>query len=153
MEVNMEIKDIIDRHLIITNLKCQTKNEAFQKMSHILLKEDYISDIENFIRDLYVREAEGQTGIGNFIAIPHSKSPFVKKIGVAIAINQTEIPWETLDGKGVKVIVMFAVGDDNEDVKEHLKLLSLFARKLGNDSVVENLINSKTVDDVISAFI
>ena len=149
----MEIQDIIDRHLIITNLKCQTKNEAFQKMSHILLKEDYISDIENFIRDLYVREAEGQTGIGNFIAIPHSKSPFVKKIGVAIAINQTEIPWETLDGKGVKVIVMFAVGDDNEDFKEHLKLLSLFARKLGNDSVVENLINSKTVDDVISAFI
>ena len=53
MEVNMEIKDIIDRHLIITNLKCQTKNEVFQKMSHILLKEDYISDIENFIRDLY----------------------------------------------------------------------------------------------------
>ena len=45
MEVNMEIKDIIDRHLIITNLKCQTKNEAFQKMSQILLKEDYISDI------------------------------------------------------------------------------------------------------------
>ena len=34
----MEIQDIIDRHLIITNLKCQTKNEAFQKMSHILLK-------------------------------------------------------------------------------------------------------------------
>lgn len=149
----MEIKDIIDGHLIITNLKCQTKNEAFQKMSHILLKEDYISDIKNFVRDLYVREAEGQTGIGNFIAIPHSKSPFVKKNGVAIAINQTEIPWETLDGKGVKVIVMFAVGDDNEDVKEHLKLLSLFARKLGNDSVVEKLINSKTVDDVINAFI
>ena len=48
---------------------------------------------------------------------------------------------------------MFAVGDDNEDVKEHLKLLSLFARKLGNDSVVEKLINSKTVDDVINAFI
>ena len=129
------------------------QNEAFQKMSHILLKEDYISDIENFIRDLYVREAEGQTGIGNFYCIPHSKSPFVKKIGVAIAINQTEIPWETLDGKGVKVIVMFAVGDDNEDVKEHLKLLSLFARKLGNDSVVENLINSKTVDDVISKLV
>lgn len=148
----MEIKDIIDRHLVITNLKCQTKDDIFQKMSQVLLKEDYISDTENFIKDLYVREAEGQTGIGNFIAIPHSKSSFVKKIGVVIGINQTEIPWETLDGKGVKVVVMFAVGDEHEDAKEHLKLLSLFARKLGNDTVVEKLINSKTVDDVIDAF-
>ena len=149
----MEIKDVIDRHLIITDLKCRTKDDIFQKMSQILLKEDYISDTKNFIKDLYVREAEGQTGIGNFIAIPHSKSSFVKKIGVVIGINQTEVPWETLDGKGVKVIVMFVVGDNHEDAKEHLKLLSLFARKLGNDTVVEKLINSKTVDDVVDAFV
>ena len=50
-------------------------------------------------------EAEGQTGIGNYLAIPHGKSAYVK-IGVAIGINSTEIPWESLDDNGVKGIIL-----------------------------------------------
>ena len=86
------------------------------------------------------------------IAIPHGKSASVKKIGVAIGVTAREIPWETLDGKGVKGIILFAVGNDNEGAKTHLKLLSLFARKLGNDEVVEQLIKAKETKEVIAAF-
>ena len=102
--------------------------------------------------NIYAREEEGQTGIGNYIAIPHGKSPYVDRIGVAIGVTENEIPWESLDGKGVKGIILFAVGDDNEGAQEHLKLLSLFARKLGNDEVIEQLIQAKDADEVVAAF-
>lgn len=95
---------------------------------------------------------EGQTGIGGYIAIPHSKSKHVKKIGVAIGINKKEIPWEILDGKGVKVVILFAVGDDKESARDHLKLLSLFAKKLGREEVVSRLLDAKDTSDVIAAF-
>jgi PTS system fructose-specific IIA component len=148
----MEVKDLIDKELVVTHLNCQTKDDMFNELSDVLFKGDYISSKEDFIKDIYKREADGQTGIGNFIAIPHSKSQFVNKVGVAIGINQSEIPWESLDDNGAKVVILFAVGNDTEGAKEHLKLLSLFARKLGNDEVVEKLIQSKTVEDVINSF-
>ncbi|MFL2098595.1 PTS sugar transporter subunit IIA [Marinilactibacillus psychrotolerans] len=148
----MEVKDILDVNTIRPNMKVKTKEEALKELTEQLLEQGYISDVEGFMKDVYDRENEGKTGIGNFIAIPHGKSSHVDKIGIAIGINDTEIPWETLDDKGVKGIILFAVGNDNEGANEHLKILSLFARKLGKDEVVEELLQAKSSNDVVKAF-
>ncbi|GAB2549667.1 fructose PTS transporter subunit IIA [Gracilibacillus alcaliphilus] len=148
----MEVKDIVDLKTVKTNMNAKTKDEVLNELAHLLLENGYITEIDGFMRDIYAREAEGQTGIGNYIAIPHGKSAYVKNIGVAIGINKEEIPWETLDGKGVKGIILFAVGNDNEGANSHLKLLSLFARKLGNDEVVKDLLHSNSSADVMEAF-
>lgn len=148
----MEAKDVIDINLIKTNLSFETKSEIIHFLSETLKENDKINDIDGFVSDVYKREEQGQTGIGNFVAIPHGKSKFVNKLSVVIGINEKEIPWESLDGKGVRVVVLFAVGNDDMAAKEHLKLLSIFARKLGNDDVIKNLINSETKDDVIETF-
>lgn len=148
----MEAKDAIRRKLIKTNMNVISKDEAFSELVSLLKKEGFVTDTNGFIKDVYIRESEGQTGIGNYIAIPHGKSIHVTEPAVVIGINSSEIPWETLDGKGVKIIVLFAVGDDSIAAQEHLKILSLFARKLGNDQVVEKLINAKNEDDVLQAF-
>lgn len=148
----MEAKDVIDINLIKTNLSFETKSEIIHFLSETLKENDKINAIDGFVSDVYKREEQGQTGIGNFVAIPHGKSKFVNKPSVVIGINEKEIPWESLDGKGVRVVVLFAVGNDDMAAKEHLKLLSIFARKLGNDDVIKNLINSETKDDVIEAF-
>lgn len=148
----MEVTDIVDLKTVKTNMNAATKDEALKDLAQELLTNGYISDIDGFIKDIYAREAEGQTGIGNYIAIPHGKSVFVNKIGVAIGINEQEIPWESLDGNGVKGIILFAVGNDNEGATSHLKLLSLFARKLGNDEVVDNLLKASKPEDVVAAF-
>ncbi|WP_130859436.1 PTS sugar transporter subunit IIA [Gracilibacillus phocaeensis] len=149
----MEISNIIDLETITTDLQAKNKEEALSELAELLLQNGYISEIDGFMKDIYAREAEGQTGIGNYIAIPHGKSDFVNKIGVAIGIMDEEIPWETLDGNGVKGIILFAVGNDNEGAQNHLKLLSLFARKLGNDEVVEQLLQSKNEEEVKAAFV
>ena len=148
----VEVAKIIDPNNIKTNLVGETKDEVLKELATVLLQNHYITDVDGFMADIYAREEEGQTGIGNYIAIPHGKSPYVDRIGVAIGVTENEIPWESLDGKGVKGIILFAVGDDNEGAQEHLKLLSLFARKLGNDEVIEQLIQAKDADEVVSAF-
>lgn len=147
----MEIKEIIDPTIIKTNLN-ESKDAVLYELANRLYEQEYITDVEAFVKDIYLREAQGQTGIGNYIAIPHGKSAYVKKVGVAIGVTENEIPWETLDGKGVKGIILFAVGDDTEGAQKHLKLLSLFARKLGNDEVVERLIAAREIDEVVAAF-
>lgn len=144
----MEVKNIVDLKTIKTDMNAKNKEEALQELAEILLQNDYITDVKGYLKDIYARESVSQTGIGNYIAIPHGNSDSVKKIGVAIGITQEEIPWETLDGKGVKLIILFAVGNDNDGAQDHLKLLASFARKLGNDEVVEQLLQSKNPEDV-----
>lgn len=148
----MDISTIINPKNIKTKMTANNKEDALKQLSQLLAKNGYITDQKAFLADVYKREAIGQTGIGNFLAIPHGKSPYVQKNGVAIGILIKEIPWETLDGKGVKGVILFAVGTDSKDGQQHLKLLSLFARKLGNDNVTSTLLQAKTPEQVVAAF-
>lgn len=148
----MEVTTIMDPKAIKTSLHAESKSEALEYLAGLLKEEGYITSVEGYLKDVYARENEGMTGIGNYIAIPHGKSAYVKEAGVAIGVLEKEIPWETLDGKGVKGIILFAVGDDTESAQQHLKLLSLFARKLGNDDVTSSMLAAKDVEEVINAF-
>lgn len=143
---------VIDPKTIITNLKAETKDDVLRALANAFYQEGYIGDVDEFVKSVYEREAEGATGIGNHVAIPHGKSQTVKKNGVAIAILEHEIAWESLDDTGAKVVVLFDVGDDSEGAKEHLRMISLFAKKLGKDSVIDALLKANSVDEVVAAF-
>ena len=112
-----------------------------------------IDNKDAFLKDIFYRESLGCTGIGNGVAIPHGKSPSVTKVGIAIAKLTNEIKWETLDGKGVKVILLFAVGDKTEDAQDHLRLLAQVAGKLGKDKVVESLLKAESIEEIKSVFL
>ncbi|HHY41780.1 MAG TPA: PTS transporter subunit EIIA [Thermoanaerobacterales bacterium] len=145
----MELKEILDRNIIRVNLEANSKDDVLKKMSQILYENKYISDIDGFLKDIYLREKEGITGIGNGIAIPHGKSKSVKKIGVAIANLKEEIDWETLDGKKVKTIFLFCVNDDSNSDKVHLTLLSRIAAKLADDQLLLKITNAKSTDEIV----
>ncbi len=148
----MDVNEILDLNTIKVNLDVKNKDEALNNLVDVLLEEKYITNKEQFISDIYAREAEGQTGIGNYIAIPHGRSRAAAKVGVAIGLLKKEIEWETLDDNGVKVIILFCVGDDTDGSTNHLRLLSMFARKLGNDDVVERILKAKNENDVMKSF-
>jgi len=148
----MELLEILDEHVIKDCLQATDKIDAITKMCTLLHDNGYISNVESFKSDVLKREKLGETGIGNMIAIPHGKSSSVEKSAISICKLDREIDWETLDGKGVKVIILFGVQDDVEAAKDHLKLLAQVARKLAKDEVVESLVNAKSSKDIIDCF-
>lgn len=148
----MELLEVLDEHVIKDCLVATDKIDAITKMCTLLHDNGYISDVESFKTDVLKREEIGETGIGNMIAIPHGKSESVKKSAISICKLDREIEWETLDGKGVKVIILFGVQDDVEAAKDHLRLLAQVARKLAKEDVVESLVNAKSSKDIIDCF-
>lgn len=148
----MELLEILDEHVIKDCLVATDKIDAITKMCTLLHDNGYISDVESFKTDVLKREEIGETGIGNMIAIPHGKSSSVKKSAISICKLDREIEWETLDGKGVKVIILFGVQDDIEAAKDHLRLLAQVARKLANEEVVESLLNANSSKEIIDCF-
>ncbi|MCH3964847.1 MAG: fructose PTS transporter subunit IIA [Clostridium sp.] len=148
----MDLSEILDDRIICVNMSAQNKEEAITFLSNKLKDSNYIDDVESFKKDIYYRESLGITGIGNYIAIPHGKSDSVKKIGIAIGKLKDEIKWETLDNKGVKVIFLFAVCNNNDYAKKHLMLLSELASKLGDDERVSKVLKANSIDDIKKAF-
>ena len=148
----MELKNALDERIIDLHLQASNKKEAITKLAEKLKESNYIDNLDEFISDIYLRESEGITGIGNYVAIPHGKSNSVKNIGIAIGKLDKEIEWETLDDKGVKLIFLFAVSNDCEYAKNHMLLLAGIAQKLGDDGSIEKLLNSKTIDELINVF-
>ena len=148
----MNVREVLDERVVDLNMKAADKKEAITYLAGKLKDAGYIADVEEYVEDIYFRESQGQTGIGNYVAIPHGKSSSVTQVGIAIGKMDQEIEWETLDGKGVKLIFLFAVGKDNENAMTHLKLLAEVARKLGNDEAIEALLAAKTVEDLKSVF-
>lgn len=148
----MRLVEILDDRLIEINLVAANKDQAITKLSEKLKEAQYIDDVEAFKKDIYIREAQGTTGIGNYIAIPHGHSESVNRIGVAIGKLKKEIEWETLDDNGVKIVCLFAVSKDYDAAEQHLQLLAEFATKLGNDEAVQKLLNAENVEDIKKVF-
>ena len=142
----MDIKSVLDERVIDLNMTAKNKKESIEHLAGKLKDAGYIADVDS------LRESEGQSGFGHYVAIPHGKSDSVTQVGIAIGKVQDEIEWETLDGNGVKLIFLFAVGNDNENAKTHLRLLAEVARTLGNDDAVEALLNASTVEDLKAVF-
>ena len=149
----MNINEILDDNLIIERLEANSKIDALNKMAENLLKYGYISDKKGFIDDVLHREELGTTGIGNYIAIPHGQSDYVKKTTISIAKLVNEVEWETLDDNNVKVIVLFVVKNGKDFSDNHLKLLSEVASSLANHETLKKLLSATNKKDIKECFI
>ncbi|MDT3983154.1 MULTISPECIES: PTS sugar transporter subunit IIA [Staphylococcus] len=144
---NLELTNILDKNIIFPKSNYTSKEEILRSLAASFKKEQYIDNIDVFLNDVYNRENEGVTGIGNLLAIPHGKSKSVQKPGVAIATLNNKVEWESLDNDGAQIVFLIAIGTENST--DHLKLLSQIARKLGNDEINSKLLNAKRKEEII----
>ena len=152
MTKEIDLSKIISKDLLIVDSVSKSKQEVLLELAKLLEKKEYITNAVNFLDDVYLRESEGITGIGNGIAIPHGKSKAVKKTTVAIAVLKNEINWETLDEKGVKVVILFAV-QDTDATTTHILLLQQVAILLANDNFLDSLKAVSSVDQLYEIFV
>ena len=90
----MKITELLDRRSISLSGAPASKNEALDQMVALMVKSGKIRDEEAYRQEVYRREEEGTTGIGEGIAIPHGKCDAVEKPGLAAMV----IP----DGRGAE---------------------------------------------------
>jgi len=139
----MELREALDPAITDLNVAGTTKDEVLQALARRLLEAGYISETGLFIRDIQRREADGPTGMGEELSIPHGKSAAARKIGIAIGRTTAPVPWEsavTADGwQETRLVFLFCVPDDEAFADNHMALLSQLAGKLGDRSRLERL--------------
>lgn len=148
----MEIDKILDDNLILNYLKAESKIQVLEKLSEVLKENEYISEVDGFVKDVLEREKLGVTGIGNFVAIPHGQSDYVNETTIAIGKLNKEIEWESLDNNGVRIVILFVVKNDKNFADEHLKLLSKVASNLANEDILKKLLSADSKEEIKNCF-
>ena len=152
MEDTINLKKIINKDLMIINSQATDKDTILKELCLLLQEKQYINDYQSFLNDIYLREKEGVTGIGDGIAIPHGKSISVDETTVAIAVLKDEIEWETLDDQDVKVVILFAV-KDTDATPTHIVLLQNVATLLARETFIKQLKNIENKEELYDLII
>ena len=144
-------KEIFNQSHVFFDKTATTQDEAFKVIATLASELGYVADVDDYFVGLKEREEEATTGFKDQIAIPHSKNKTVLKPGMFLVKFAHSIPWNALDGPPVRVA--FALTIPIEGSSEHLKLLSLIARKLIDNEFRESILkenNSQKLTEIIN---
>lgn len=144
----MRITDLLDKRSINLNSKVTTKAEALEEAVSLMAKSGKLNDVNAYKKQVFAREEEGTTGIGEGIAIPHGKCSAVNKPGLAAMVIKNGVDFDSLDGEAVNILFLIAAPNTKDNV--HLDVLSKLSVLLMNEDFINNLKNAKTVDEFIN---
>ena len=147
-EVLMRITDLLDKRSISLTASPKSKSEALDQAVELMVKSGKINNKEAYRKQVYAREEESTTGVGEGIAIPHGKCSAVNAPGLSAMVIKDGVDFDSLDGEPVKILFMIAAPDTNDNV--HLDVLSKLSVLLMNDEFVAKLYDAKDVDEFLS---
>ncbi|WP_028125456.1 PTS sugar transporter subunit IIA [Eremococcus coleocola] len=139
------VSEVVSKDLMLINCDEKNKSDILNKLADLCLEKGVISDKAQFLKDVYLREEEGETGIGQGVAIPHGKSSAVINTRIAVATLENSIDWESLDNEKVNTIFLFAVKNTEANTK-HIMLLQQIAILLADDEVINSIKNVTSID-------
>ena len=141
----MRITELLDKRSIRIDGAPKSKNEARDQMVELMTKSGKINDLEAYRQEVYRREEEGTTGVGEGIAIPHGKGAFVDKPGLAAMVVKDGVDYDSLDGEPVHLIFLIAAPNTKDNV--HLDVLSKLSVLLMDEDFSRALQNAKSPEE------
>ena len=141
----MRITDLLDRRSVSLTAAPKGKSEALDMAVDLMVKSEKISDRESYRKQVYLREEESTTGIGEGIAIPHGKCDAVKKPGLAAMVIKNGVEFEALDDEPVTLLFLIAAPNTEDNI--HLDVLSKLSVMLMDEEFTESLRNASSVDE------
>ena len=144
----MRITDLLDKRSISLTGTPKTKSEALDQIIDLMVKSGKINDREAYRAQVYEREEESTTGIGEGIAIPHGKCDAVTKPGLAAMVIKDGVEFDSLDGQPVSLMFLIAAPNTKDNV--HLDVLSKLSVLLMDEGFADDLRNAGSVEDFLS---
>lgn len=146
----MQINEILSKDRIVFGIKANEKSEIIREMASLFLKDGIVeeAEFETLIFDLMERENLTSTGMQDGIAIPHAKSPAVKKLSLAVAIDKEGKDFASLDEE--KSTMFFMIVAPITSKREHLDILALISKLSLEEELLEKLLNTTDKDEVVN---
>ena len=146
----MKIQDVLNKNVMLFDLQATDKEGVINEMVQSLVDNGVVTDFETFKAGIMNREAQTSTGLGDGIAMPHSKNEAVKEATVLFAKSNKGVDYASLDGQPTDLFFMIAAPEGANDT--HLAALAELSKYLMKPGFADKLRQASTPDQVIAAF-
>ena len=146
----MKIQDVLNKNVMLFDLQATDKEGVINEMVQSLVDNGVVTDFETFKTGIMNREAQTSTGLGDGIAMPHSKNEAVKEATVLFAKSNKSVDYASLDGQPTDLFFMIAAPEGANDT--HLAALAELSKYLMKPGFADKLRQARTPDQVIAAF-
>lgn len=143
----MRITDLLDKRSIMLAASPLNKKQALEQAVALMEKSERLMDAEAYKKQVFAREEESTTGIGDGIAIPHGKCSAVKKPGLAAMVIPDGVAFDSLDGEPVTLLFLIAAPDSKDNI--HLDVLSKLSVMLMDEDFTAKLRGAASVGEFL----
>ena len=143
----MRITDLLDKRSISLDAAPADKKATLDMAVELMAKSGKLMDVEQYRAQVYAREEESTTGIGEGIAIPHGKCDAVKTPGLAAMVIKNGVDYDSLDGEPVTLLFLIAAPNTKDNV--HLDVLSKLSVMLMDENFTTSLRNAESVEEFL----
>jgi nitrogen PTS system EIIA component len=145
----MKLTEFVVPTAILPELVVDTKEGAIRSMVGALKDAGAIpaADEESIVAAILKREELGSTGIGNGVAVPHTKHPSVDRLVATVALAKGGVDFASLDGEDVFILFLLVSPPDRPG--DHLRGLENISRHLRDQTFCSFLRQAKSTDEVI----
>lgn len=146
----MKIQDVLNKNVMLFDLQATDKEGVINEMVQSLVDNGVVTDFDTFKAGIMNREAQTSTGLGDGIAMPHSKNEAVKEATVLFAKSNKGVDYASLDGQPTDLFFMIAAPEGANDT--HLAALAELSKYLMKPGFADKLRQASTPEQVIVAF-
>lgn len=146
----MKIQDVLNKNVMLFDLQATDKEGVINEMVQSLVDNGVVTDFETFKTGIMNREAQTSTGLGEGIAMPHSKNEAVKEATVLFAKSNKGVDYASLDGRPTDLFFMIAAPEGANDT--HLAALAELSKYLMKPGFADKLRQASNPDEVIATF-
>jgi fructose PTS system EIIBC or EIIC component len=143
----MRLRDLLDESVVKVGLESADKEECMEEMVDLLVRAGRISDRAGALGAVRQREAQGTTGIGQGVAIPHGKHASIPTLTMALGTSSRGIEFDAIDGETVHAVFILLARVD--DPGPHVRALAEVARLVQTPGLYRKLIEAKSAAEVL----
>lgn len=145
----MKLSDFVVSEAVIVDLQATGKEDAIREIVRSLCQAGKLGDgdLDSVSRAILGREELGSTGIGQGVAVPHTRHPTVDRLIGTVALSRSGVDFTALDGEPVDIFFLL-ISPPNQP-GDHLRALENISRHLKDERFVSFLRQAKTREHVV----
>lgn len=143
----MVLSDLLVPGGAVTGLRASSKKALFQALAERIAPAAGVS-AEVAAQAITDRERLGSTGFGGGTAIPHGRLPGLERPLGLVALLDTPVDYEALDGAPVDLVFLLLTAPERG--AEHLKTLARVSRALRDRALVAKIRGAGSADAILA---
>ena len=123
------------------------KEAVLNSLIDALWQSGEVQDLEAFRSAVFMRESLMSTGIGLGVGVPHARLSSVRRMVMAVAVNETPLDdYESIDGYPVRFVALVAGRTDQQS--NYVRLLATLSRLVKDETRRQSLLDAGNPESV-----